>query len=85
MVYKLVNKPTKGKQKHEPLVPVWGYSRALAIALTAQKKIKSQLPVTTEGKKREGRGRGIVAEAELKESYPDILWFSFVETFSQRP
>lgn len=35
------------------------------------------------------RGRrergGVVAEAELKESYPDILWFSFVETFSQRP
>lgn len=78
MVYKLVHKPTKGKQKHEPPVSVRGYSRALAIALTAQKKIKSQLPVTT------GR-EGVVAEAELKESYPDILWFSFVETFSQRP
>lgn len=47
MVYKLVNKPTKGKQKHEPPVPVWGYSRALAVALTAQKKIKSQMRVTT--------------------------------------
>lgn len=58
MVYKLVNKPTKGKQKHEPLVPVWGYSRALAIALTAQKKIKSQLPVTTVGKERARKGGG---------------------------
>lgn len=58
MVYKLVNKPTKGKQKHEPLVPVWGYSRALAISLTAQKKIKSQLPVTTVGKERESEGVG---------------------------
>lgn len=25
----------------------WGYSRALAVALTAQKKIKSQMRVTT--------------------------------------
>lgn len=49
---------------------------------------ENQIPAASdnsgEGESEEG-GRGIVAEAELKESYPDILWFSFVETFSQRP
>lgn len=36
------------------------------------------------GAPRENEG-GVGAGAELKESSPDILWFSFVETFSQRP
>lgn len=50
---------------------------------------ENQIPAASDnrGKEREseGVGGGVVAEAELKESYPDILWFSFVETFSQRP
>lgn len=44
---------------------------------------ENQIPDASDDRERATEGVG--AGAELKESSPDILWFSFVETFSQRP